>query len=140
MEVKETRNIQDVLECVPFECQIREKGRDRVTVKDMLYFTAQGFANDPSFRFFIFYEQGRIVGYVALRILFDKYERGVHIIRVFKDKNFPEVLVKLEELLTAICTHYKLDRIIGRADSPSMKKYMESKGFTTAYTVMQRRV
>ena len=55
IEIRETRNIQDVLQCVPYECQIRDKGRDKVPLKEMLYSTAQWFASDPDFHFFMFY-------------------------------------------------------------------------------------
>lgn len=139
IEIRETRDIQDVLQCVPFECQIREKGRDKVPIKEMLYSTAQWFASDPDFHFFMFYDEGRIVGYVALRLVKDRNERTVHIIRIYNGKS-PEFWDAFKGLINAIKKAFSLTKMTGLASNDMMKRYLKRQGFSEAYTLMERRL
>lgn len=140
IEIRETRDIQDVLQCVPFECQIREKGRDKIPLKDMLYLTAQWFASDPLFRFFLFIEDDRIVGYCAIKVILDKYEGGIYVIRGYRDPGKPELMEMFWELARELGKFYKLDRVLFKAENDKIKESFEQKwGFKTTYTMMERR-
>jgi hypothetical protein len=138
IEIRETRDIQDVLQCVPFECQIRDKGRDPVPLKEMLYVTAQWFASDPDFHFFMFYEDGKVVGYLALKLVKDRKDRAIHIIRIYNGKaqGFWEAFANL---MNAIKKAFNIDKITGLASNEMMKRYLKKRGFKEAYTMMERR-
>lgn len=140
IEIRETRDIQDVLQCVPYECQIREKGRDKVPLKEMLYLTAQWFASDPYFHFFMFYEDGKLIAYVALRVIIDKHEGGIFVIRGYREPDKPEVMEKFYELAKQIGKAYKVDRLMIKTENEKIRNHFADNGFSELYTVMERRL
>jgi len=68
MEIKRITDIPDVLKCLPFEREIRKKGRDNIRESQMLMFI-QSYIDSPYFSFLMAYDDnGEIIGYAAAYI------------------------------------------------------------------------
>ena len=75
MRIERITNINPVLECIPFEQEIRNKGRDNTRISKMLLFLKDALFN-PLFGFWIAYEEEKIIGYtIAMLSLIPSMER-----------------------------------------------------------------
>jgi hypothetical protein len=75
MRIERITKIDPVLECIPFEQEIRNKGRDSTRISKMLLFLKDALFN-PLFGFWIAYEEDKIIGYtIAMLSLIPSMER-----------------------------------------------------------------
>jgi len=75
MRIERITQIDPVLECIPFEQEIRNKGRDNTRISKMLLFLKDALFN-PLFGFWIAYEEDKIIGYtIAMLSLIPSMER-----------------------------------------------------------------
>lgn len=96
MQIRRTNDIQEVLKCLPFEREIRNKGRDDQRESKLLLFV-QSQLHNPLFGFWIAYDdEGNVKGYaVTVASLIPGVER-LHILRIYAKnglmKEFEKVL------------------------------------------------
>lgn len=65
MEIKRVTDIQEILKCLPFEREIRKKGRDHIRESQMLLFI-QNYIDSQFFTFLIAYDdENNILGYAV---------------------------------------------------------------------------
>jgi len=93
MEVRRITNIAEVLKCLPFEREIRKKGRDNSRESQLLLFV-ESQLNNPYFAFFIAYDRENIVGYcVAFVSIIQGIGNRIHISRWYaKEREVFEAL------------------------------------------------
>lgn len=141
MEIKETRDIADVLECVPFECRIRAKHRDTMPIKEMLCAVSNSFDHDPLFKFFIARHEGRIVGYLVFKVRNENPDRNISVMRVYCDFEHPELKDAFLDILKAYGKQLKITRLVTVVNECRMIKYLQKKwGCRVLYTVLERRL
>jgi len=88
VEIKRITDIQEVLRCLPFEREIRKKGRDTSRESQLLLFVQSQLGN-PYFGFFIAYDDdNEILGYtVAFISLVKGLGNRIHLSRLYAKKN-----------------------------------------------------
>jgi len=77
MRIERITDIDEVIKCIPFEQEIRNKGRDNTRISKMLLFVRDQLAN-PLFGFWIAYDnQDEVIGYsIAVLSLIPSMEHG----------------------------------------------------------------
>ena len=138
MEIRRITDIQEVLRCLPYEREIRKKGRDTSRESQLLLFVQSQLEN-PYFAFFIAYDDDKnILGYtVAFVSIIKGLGNRVHLSRLYAPKK--EVFDALTDALrdwvkpynvkTAQITAYKHIKAIQR-------RYK----FTPVSVCMERRI
>jgi hypothetical protein len=139
MEIERTNNIQEVIKCLPFEDEIRKKGRDKSKVSDMLMLIKNQMDN-PFFGIWIAYDnenKEKILGYtIAILTLIPGFERE-SILRMvaptkeIRDKFFEilEMWAKTFRIRTQTITAHKHIKAITRKFN-----------FKAVSVVMERRI
>ena len=140
MRVVETRDIADVLQCIPMEIEIRNKGRDKIPIKDTLSLLKQNFEHNPFFHFFLIFpdEDGALLGYFAINLHPQKELRTIHLYRVWHNGS-REVADKIRELLVAIAKETKCRRLTIEAykNEAALERLY---GFKKSSVIMERRI
>ena len=87
MEIRRITDIQEVLRCLPFEREVRKKGRDKSRESQLLLFI-QSYIESPYFGFFIAYdEDNEILGYsVAFISIIAGIGNRMHLSRLYAKK------------------------------------------------------
>jgi hypothetical protein len=82
MRIERVTDLQEIMRCLPFEREVRKKGRDKTRESDMLLFI-QSQVNNPILGIWIAYDDdNNIQGYfIAILGVFPGQER-VHLLRV----------------------------------------------------------
>jgi hypothetical protein len=140
MRIIETRDITEVLRCVPMEMEIRKKGRDHMPIRDMLSLVKENFEHNPLFHFFLIFEDDsdNLIGYFAIIIRPQKEFRTINLYRIWHDGS-KEVRDKIEEIITQIAKETKCRRLtieVYKNESSIERLY----GFRKSSTVMERRI
>lgn len=109
MRIERTNDIQEILRCLPFEREIRKKGRDSSKERDMLLFV-QSQLNNPLFGFFIAYDdENEIKGYGAGLINLTPGDEGLIALRIYaKDK---ELKNELERIGSEWAKAFKINKV-----------------------------
>lgn len=137
MEIRRITDIAEVLRCLPFEREVRKKGRDTSRESQLLLFVQSQLEN-PYFGFFIAYEGENIVGYtVAFVSIIKGLGNRIHLSRLYAPKKevFDALTDTLREWIrpynvkTAQITAYKHIKAIQR-------RYK----FTPVSVTMERRI
>lgn len=97
MRIERTTDIQEILKCLPFEREIRNKGRDDQHEGKMLLFVQSQLGN-PAFGFFMVYDdENNVIGYtVGILSFMPGFER-LHLLRIYAKQR--EVFNLIEETL-----------------------------------------
>jgi len=106
MRIERITDIDEVIKCIPFEQEIRNKGRDNTRISKMLLFVRDQLTN-PLFGFWIAYDnEDEVIGYsIAVLSLIPSMER-IHLLRIYaKQKELKE---QFEEILTNWAKEYKI--------------------------------
>jgi hypothetical protein len=140
MRVIETRDIADILKCIPMELEIRKKGRDIMPIRDMLSILKKNFDSNPFFKFYMILEDEgeKLLGYVGLIIRLEKENKTIHLYRIWHDGT-KEVLDKLKEIIRYISKESRCKRL-------TIEVYKNEKvleriyGFKRHSVIMERRI
>jgi hypothetical protein len=105
MIIERITEISDVLECIPFEQEIRNKGRDTTRISKMILFIKDQLPN-PMFGYWIAYNDDKIVGYtVAMLSLVPSMERLIVLRMYAKERDLQK---QFEEILTTWAKEFKI--------------------------------
>jgi hypothetical protein len=87
MKIQRVHDIEEAMKCVPFEQEIRNKGRDNIRISKMLLFIKEQFVN-PLFGFWIAYDdKEEVLGYtIAMISLIPSMERLL-VMRMYAKQN-----------------------------------------------------
>lgn len=143
MIIRQTRELQEILRCLPFESEIRKKGRDRMRLKDMLvYITAQ--LENPMFKFWIAYESeekikpdDNILGYCIANINLLPGMRSIYLYRMYaKEEGLRK---QFEKVLKDWAKEYKITKVMMTVYK-NVRAFKRKHGFTPVSVNMERRV
>ncbi len=125
MKIERVTDISEILKCLPFEREIRNKGRDNTRESHLILFIQSQLEN-PLFGFWMAYdEKNEIKGYiVTLMGLFPGYER-LHILRIYaKEKG---LMVEFEKVLKEWVKPYKIKIALMTVTDSRMIKAMKKR-------------
>jgi hypothetical protein len=140
MRVVETKDISEILKCIPMELEIRKKGRDVMPIRDMLSLLKVTFENNPLFKFYMILEdEGEgLLGYMGLFIRPEREVRTIHLYRIWYNGN-KEVFEKLKEIIKGISRETKCRRLT--IEVYANEKVLERiYGFKRHSVIMERRI
>lgn len=122
MRIERITEIEPVLECIPFEQEIRNKGRDKTRISKMILFV-KDLLPSPLFGYWIAYDEGRVVGYtIAMISLIPSMERLVLYRMYAKTK---ELQKEFSDILTKWSKEYKIKIACMTAENDSMAKAIQ---------------
>ena len=136
MKIERVNDIAEILKCLPFEREIRNKGRDNNRESNMILFIQSQLKN-PYFGFWIAYDdKNNIVGYlVALINLLPGAER-LHLLRIYAKQK--ELFNQFEEILKQWAKQYKV-KIAQMTVSKNIKAIQRRYKYVPVSVNMERR-
>ena len=83
MRIERTNDMAEILKCLPFEREIRKKGRDSSRESDMILFVKSQLES-PLFGFWIAYDDNNnIIGYISAIISLIPGMERLHLLRIY---------------------------------------------------------
>jgi hypothetical protein len=140
MRIVETRDISEVMKCIPMEIEIRKKGRDIMPIKDTLSLLKASFDNNPYFKFYMILADDcdNLLAYFALIIKPEKELKTIHLYRIWYN-GAKEVLEQIKEIIRYIGKETKCKRLT--IEVYSNEKALERiYGFKKSSVIMERRI
>ena len=122
------------------EVEIRNKGRDTMSIKDTLSLLKTAFEYNPYLRFFMAFpdERDELIGYLVLIIRPEKEFKTIHLYRIWYDGK-PEVLDQFKEIIRYFAKEFKCRRLT--IEVFKNEKALEKKwGFKKSSVIMERRI
>ncbi len=140
MRIVETRDVSEVLRCLPMELEIRKKGRDVMPIRDTLSLLKKNFEHNPYFRFFLIFadDNDDVLGYMGLVIYPEKELKTIHLYRIWYNGT-KEVLEQLKEIIRHIAKETKCKRLtieVYNNEAALERSY----GFKKSSVIMERRI
>jgi hypothetical protein len=122
IRIERITDISNVLECIPFEQEIRNKGRDQTRISKMILFIKDQLLN-PMFGYWIAYDDDKIAGYaVAMLSLMPSMERLI-VLRLYAHER--ELQKQFESVLVTWAKEYKIKTASITVANNSMAKALE---------------
>jgi hypothetical protein len=137
MQIRRINDIQEVMKCLPFEREIRNKGRDDQRESKLLLFVQSQLQN-PLFGFFMAYDDdGNVKGYiVTMASLIPGMER-LHILRLYAKGG---LMKEFEEALREWTKQFKLKiAVMTLTDTRMVKAMQRHYGYKVVSVNMERR-
>ena len=134
--IERTTDIQEILKCLPFEREVRNKGRDRMRESHLLLLI-QNWLESPLFGFWIAYDESKnIKGYIVAALLLTPGLERCHIMRIYaKDKR---LFKYFEEILKDWGKKYHV-KIASITVYKHVKAFQRLLGYTPVSVNMERR-
>ena len=136
MRIDRVTDLDEIMQCLPFEREIRKKGRDRMREADMILFVQSQLGN-PFFAFLIAYdEDNNFIGYaIGILNLIPGCKR-LYIARMYaKDK---DVRIGLEKTLVDWAKLHKVN-LAQITVCKNIKAYKRLYGYVPVSVNMERR-
>ena len=105
MRIERITDIEEVMKCIPFEQEIRNKGRDNLRISKMLLFLREQLDN-PMIKFLMAYDEDEIVGYAIAAISLVPSMERLHLMRIYAKRK--DVREGFEKILTEWAKEYKV--------------------------------
>ena len=122
MRITRITDIADVLECIPFEQEIRNKGRDNTRISKMILLLKDMLPN-PLFGCWIVYDEEGIVGYTMAAIVLVPSMEKMFIHRLYaKTKEVGNII---DDTLTQFAKDYKIKTAAMTVPNESLARVME---------------
>jgi hypothetical protein len=139
MIIKRTKDLQEVMKCIPFETEIRKRGRDKTRLQKMLISIAAQLES-PYFGFWIAYESEEddtVLGYCIAFINLVPGVEGQYIYRMYARTK--EVRQEFEALLKKWGKENKVKKQLITV-SKNIKAFQRRHGFMAVSVNMERRL
>ena len=137
MKIERITDIQEVMKCLPFEREIRNKGRDDQRESKMLLFVQSQLQN-PLFGYFMAYDdEGNVKGYVVTIINPISGMERLHILRIYAKNG---LMKEFETVLKEWAKQFKIKIASMTVTDARMIKAIQKKyGFKVVSVNMERR-
>lgn len=135
MRIERVDDISEIMKCLPFEQEIRKRGREDRRESDTILFIHTQLAN-PMFSFLMVYDDDdNVIGYAAGLISLAPGMKFAYLIRLYAKTK--EVKESLLEYMSQYAKEFKIDRvqITVRKNIKAMQRY----GFKVISVNMERR-
>jgi len=130
----------EILKIVPYEVTIRQEGRDKKPLKDMLSFLKRKLETDPAFHAVFAYDKAEnLTAYAFFTLSQYADDKNLDLYRIWHDSNHPNGLTNLVKTIKQIGKKYHLDSITATAQSREMVQIAKEWGFRTAGIIMERK-
>ncbi len=138
MRIERTTDIQEIMKCLPFEREIRNKGRDDQHEGKMLLFVQSQLGN-PAFGFWMVYDaDGDMIGYAVAILSFMPGHERLHLLRIYAKQR--ETMEKIEETLKEWVKPFKIKIAqMTVSDSRQIKAIQRKYGYKVVSVNMERR-
>jgi len=136
IKISRITEIAEVLKCLPFEREIRKKGRDDTRESKMLLFIESQIAN-PCFGFWMAYDEGQIKGYSSAILSFVPGVERAHLLRIYAKSR--EVRDLLEKTMIDWAKSYNM-KIVQMTVINNVKALQRRYGFLPVSVNMERRL
>lgn len=141
MTLIETRDIAEILKIIPHEIEIRQKGRDRKPLKDMLSSVKRRLETDNQFHVFLAKDaEDKLTAYAFFALHCEPEEKRLELCRIWHDEERPSGLMQIVKALRRIVKQYKLESVTAIAQSKEMTAIAKEWGFKMAGVVMEKKV
>ena len=96
MEIKRITDMQEVFKCMPFETEIRRKGRDSTRIQKLILFL-QSVIESPLLGYWIAYDDNKnIIGYFVAIVSLVPGMEAVNLLRIYaKQKDIKDKLIEI---------------------------------------------
>jgi len=138
MRVERITDIQEVLKCLPYESEIRSKGREYLRESVQLEFISSTIDN-PMFGYFVAYnDNDEVLGYTfaILNLMIRGHERII-LSRMYAKE--PEIRDALIEALEEWAESYKIE-VVQLVTNKHIKVFRRKYGFKPVSVVLERRI
>ncbi len=137
MKIERITDIQEVMKCLPFEREIRNKGRDDQRESKMLLFVQSQLQN-PLFGYFMAYDdEGNVKGYVVTIINPIQGMERLHILRIYAKNG---LIKEFETVLKEWVKQFKIKIASMTVTDARMIKAIQKKyGYKVVSVNMERR-
>ena len=136
MIIKRATTLEEILECVPFEQEIRNKKRDNNSISNMLLGIKE-MISSPLFGFWIAYDDKKIVGYLSAVASVVKPLR-VFVWRIYAPA--VETQDKFKNVLIEFGREHRIKPGIVRIEAFRNEKVFERKGWEKVSTILEKRL
>ena len=137
MKIERVTSIDQVLQCIPFEQEIRNKGRDRNSISTMLLGIREMLPN-PLFGFWIAYDDNKIVGYLNVMASPAKPLKRLIVLRIYAPTK--KVQHKFEDLIVEFGKENKIKPGVMMTEVFKHDKVLIRKGWKKISTIMEKRL
>ena len=137
MRIERTNDMTEILKCLPFEREIRKRGRDSSRESDMLLFVQSQLSN-PLFGFWIAYNDDKIIGYTVAMINPIKGMERLHLLRIYTKRK--DLMKEFENILKEWAKQFKIKIAQMTVTNGKMIKAFQKKyGYKVVSVNMERR-
>ena len=136
MRIERIYEISEILKCLPFEREIRKKGRDSSRESDMILFVKSQLEN-PMFGFWMAYDNNNnIIGYISAMISLMPGMERLHLLRIYaKQKG---LFKQFEDILKEWAKQYKI-KIAQMTAKKHIKFFQKKYGYNPVSVNLERR-
>jgi len=137
MQIRRIDDIQEVMKCLPFEREIRNKGRDDQRESKMLLFVQSQLQN-PLFGFFMAYDdKGNVKGYIVTIISLIPGVERLHVLRIYAKNG---LMKEFEKVLEEWVKQFKIKiAVLTLTDTRMIKAMKRHYGYKVVSVNMERR-
>jgi len=136
MNIKRISDIDEVLQCIPHEQDIRNRGRDTTSISTMLLGIREMLDN-PLFGFWIAYDEGEVVGYMSAIASTLKAMKRLILLRMYAPKK--DVQKEFKNILIDFGKEFKIKPGIVRIEMFKNDGAMQRRGWKKVSTIMEKR-
>jgi len=110
MNIERVTDINEILKCLPFEQEVRDKGRDTMKISDMLFFLKDQIGN-PMFGFWMAYDdEDDIIGYLSAMMVLLPGMKKLHLLRLYAKDSI--VLAAFRDVVKVFCKDFKVKTVM----------------------------
>ena len=135
MRIERTNQMSDFLKCLPFEREVRKKGREKNRESDMLMMIESMLLN-PLFGLWIAYDDnGNISGYVCAVLNPMPGSKKLFLLRIYAKQK--ELFDQFENILMEWAKKYKV-KVCSMTVTSNVKAFQRKYGFTPVSINMEK--
>lgn len=136
MRIERVTDLNEILKCVPYEQDIRSRGRDVSSISTMLLSISELILN-PLFGYWIAYEDDKVVGYMSAIASRQKSLKRILLLRLYAPSK--EIREKFDEVLKEFGKEFKIKPGIVRIEMFKHDRAMQRLGWKKVSTIMEKR-
>jgi len=137
MRIERITEIEPILGCMPFEQSIRNKGRDKNSISNMLLAVKENISS-PTFGFWIAYDGKKIIGYLSAVASLVKPLKRLIVWRIYAPKL--QVQKEFNNILIQFGREHRIKPGIARVEVFKHDKVFKRKGWEKISTIMEKRL
>jgi len=138
MRIKRITDINEILKCLPFEREIRKKGRDNSRESDLLLFIESQLDNH-AFGFWIAYDDdNEVIGYAVAMLNFVPGVERLHLLRIYAKTK--ELRQEFEKIGKEWCKPYKIKTMQMTGSNKKNIKAFQRMGWKVVSVNLERRI